>query len=70
MITFKSVLDGILFDLSRHKRDKKTLMETYINERLNNSLKTYYKELGDAIKYLEDKDVMNVARKLNKETDI
>ena len=45
-------------------------METYINERLNNSLKTYYKELGDAIKYLEDKDAMNVARKLNKETDI
>ena len=70
MTTFSDELATIITDLKKYKRDKKSLMETYVNQRLNQSLRTYYRELSEAIKYLEDKDAMNVARKLNKETDI
>ena len=68
--TFEEILNGIIKDLNAHKRDKAKLMEYYVNERLNKSLKTYYEEMDRISKYLADKDALNVARKLNKEEEI
>lgn len=42
---FKSNLDKMLADLKSHKRDKKVLINLYIEQRLNKSLKNYYEEL-------------------------
>lgn len=64
---FNTVLEEIITDLNAHKRPKTQLLEYYINERLKKSLQTYYKELGESFRYLEDKDAENLSRKLNKE---
>ena len=39
------ILRAMIDELSLYKRDRKELRVKYINERLNKSLQTYYKEL-------------------------
>lgn len=65
-MTFIDTLNGMVNDLNSYKRDNSGLLEMYINDRLNKSLKTYYKELNQTIEYLNSKDALNVAKKMNR----
>lgn len=50
--------------LSQHHRDKSTIMETAIKDRLNKSLFTYDKELDNGVGYIKNKSELNVLKKL------
>ena len=64
---FSNILVLINDDLNAHKgRAKQELMKEYITDRLNKSLKQYYRDLSSSITYLENKDSKNLLRKLNK----
>lgn len=60
------MLKDMLNELKGYKRDKNVLMEGYINDRLNKSLKSYYSEISDSLTYLQTKSSANVMRKANK----
>lgn len=60
------MLKDMLNELKGYKRDKNVLMEGYINDRLNKSLKSYYSEVSDSLTYLQTKSSANVMRKANK----
>lgn len=66
MESFDVQLINILDDLSRYHRNKHKLLAYYINERLNKSLETYYKDLSSSYNYLSSKDTINVAKKFNR----
>ena len=53
-------LERILQDLSKHHRDKSTLMVEAVNSRLSKSIEAYYKELTDSFNYLAKQN--NTAR--------
>lgn len=59
-LDFRSIIE----DLNRHKRDRNSLLEEYINERLRKSLYTYYKELSTSVSVLNRKDNMKVMKNL------
>lgn len=61
---FKDILDIILNDIQSHKRDKNTLMQMYIEDRLNKSLVTYYKEISKSVEFLNSKDPIKMNRRL------
>lgn len=63
---FKERLDCIAEDLKKHKRDKATLLEMYINDRLNKSLEVYYNELSDSLQYLAGKNDIKIMKKINR----
>lgn len=63
---FEDTLAEILKDLNNHKRDKAMLLEMYINDRLNKSLETYYKELSDSLQYLATKSDIKILKKLSR----
>lgn len=62
----KDKLYNIIKELSSYKRNKNDLLAQYINERLNKSLQTYYKELIDSFDHLKYKDSSNILKKLNR----
>lgn len=45
-------LERILHDLSKHHREKGTMMVDAINERLAKAVETYYKQLTNSLEYL------------------
>ena len=57
-------LDNVLYELQKYKRDKKTLLSVYIQDRLNKSLLTYYKQLTSSIRYYDRKDELRILKKL------
>ena len=57
-------LEGMLKDLSLYHRNKSDLKILYINERLNKSLETYYKELSSSLDYLSNRNQENLAKKV------
>lgn len=61
---FKDKLLEIRKDLSFYRRDKKELKKLYIEERLSQSLKSYYKELNDSYTYLRYQDEKKVVKDL------
>ena len=65
--SFSKILYNMLKDLSSYHRDKNILLQFYINQRLNDSLKVYYKELSQSIDYLSDKNNIRVLKKLNEQ---
>ena len=65
--SFSDILYNMLKDLSSYHRNKNTLLQFYINQRLNDSLKVYYKELSQSIDYLSDKNNIRVLKKLNEQ---
>lgn len=65
---FKKNLLEIVDDLQNYKRDKKTLLSSYINIRLNDSLKMYYKEMTDSFNYLKYRNEVTVSKNINKES--
>lgn len=64
---FIDILFSIEKDLKEHNKDRNTMMSLCVEERLNKSLSTYYKELSNSINYLEYKDSLRVMKKINKE---
>lgn len=58
-------LYNIIDDLNRYKRDKSKLLTFYVNERLNKSLETYYKELSSSFDYLNHRDGVKVMKDIN-----
>ena len=65
-MSFKKTLLTLLEDMKYYHRDKEKLLPMYINERLNDSLQVYYKELSNTVSYLSDKDKLRVLKSLNK----
>ena len=61
---FKDILDTILNDIQSHKRDKTLLMQMYIEDRLNKSLITCYKEISESVEFLNSKDPIKMNRRL------
>lgn len=57
-------LEGMLKDLGLYHRNKNDLKILYINERLNKSLETYYKELSSSLDYLSNRNQENLAKKV------
>lgn len=66
---FVNTLNGMIKDLSNHKRDRYSLMEFYINDRLSKSLDVYYKELYDSLSYLSKKEGIRILKEYNKMRD-
>ena len=60
------MLDSMLLDLSKHKRNRDELMHYYVNMRLSKSLEVYYKELSENLDYLAGKNGLRVLRQLNR----
>ena len=56
----------MLNDLSKYKRDKNSLMQMYIENRLNKSLETYYSQLNSSLESLLGSDELKVLRQSNK----
>lgn len=48
----KDILSEMLSDVKNHNRDKSTLLTYYIQERLQKSLKSYYKILAESLEGL------------------
>lgn len=63
---FKSNLLEIKKELTNHHRGKVQLSQFYLQERLSESLKTYYKEIKNSYMYLEQRNEFKVIKKLNK----
>ena len=59
-------LYNILDDLSKYKHNKDDLFPMYVNERLNKSLQTYYKEITNSFNYLKYKDSNTILKRLNR----
>jgi len=60
-------LNNILNDLNKYKHtDKEELLCSYIQDRLNASINTYYNELSHSLDYLYNKDDLRLIRKMNR----
>jgi hypothetical protein len=59
-------LQNMILDLSNHKRRRDDVIEQCVAERLNKSLRVYFRDLTDAASSLEYRDNIRVARALNR----
>lgn len=57
----------MLADIRAHQRPKETLLEHYVEERLNKTVNIYYKSVLSSAKVLERADPLKVAKKLAKD---
>lgn len=57
-------LTQTLEELNQYKRDKSQLLIFYINERLNKSLRTYYKTMVDSFNYAAKQNELKLMRTL------
>lgn len=57
-------LENIKNDLKNHHRDKKLLLEYYVQKRLTKSLQSYYSDLSSSTNYILNRNPINVLRKL------
>lgn len=57
---------NILKDLNEHKRNKETLLENYVQERLNQSLSNYYKDLMESYNSVIYYDSIKVLKELER----
>ena len=64
---FKSNIDIIFSDLQKYKRDKKTLVEYYLNDRLDKSLNTYITSIDSIVLKLSSRNSLRLLKKLNKD---
>lgn len=62
----KNNLEIIEKDLNLHKRDKRDLLNIYVEERLNKSLKSYYDSIQKAYEYVKYRNELKTAKKLNR----
>lgn len=61
---FRDILFNMLEDMSAYHRDKETLLTIHINERLNKSLQTYYKEISKSLDYLSNRNELSILKKM------
>lgn len=59
-------LNRMINDLSKYKRDKNSLLEMYIKERLDKSLEVYYNQLNYSLDVLMKRDSLKVMKQSNK----
>lgn len=59
-----SNLTNIKNELSKHHRDKSTLLFIYVQDRLNKSLRSYYSDLSKSAIYLKNRSPKNVINKM------
>lgn len=57
-------LKEIKEELKLYKRDKSTLLVSYINDRLNKSLKTYYDKMNESFNYIAQQNELKVLKNL------
>ena len=65
----KHVLKEMLVTIQDYKHDKRTLLETRIQERLDRSFNTYNKELQQSILFLTRKHEKSIMKRLTKLND-
>lgn len=63
---FKTNLLEIKKELARYHRDPQQLSQLYLQERLSQSLKSYYKEIKNSYMYLEQRDQIKIIKKMNR----
>jgi hypothetical protein len=54
----------IKYELSKYHRDRQYLERYYVNKRLTESLNSYYKDLEDSLRYLDNRKEENVFKQL------
>lgn len=59
-------LNNMRNDLSKYRRDKRSLLEMYVNDRLSKSLETYYSELASNLDYLTKKNELRILKNMGK----
>ena len=62
----KARLDKMLLELNEHKRNKDELELYYVQLRLNTSLENYQEDLADYVKYLKNRNLLKITKKLIK----
>lgn len=60
-------LSRALNDLGKHHSNRAEMMEKCVQERLSQSIETYYKELTQSLEFLASRNGLRVIKKLNKE---
>lgn len=60
------ILNNMLKDINKHKRNKNKLLEYYIQKRLKKSLKNYYKDLLETYNILSHKEPKKVFKTINR----
>lgn len=63
---FLNTIDKIILDLSNYKNSKKDLQEYYINNRLLESTNSYVEQINNSLKYLKNKDCLDIIKRLNR----
>lgn len=58
------MLNHILEDLQKHKRNKEDLLALCIQERLNKSLQVYEKQLSYSLKYYTKANELRILKRL------
>lgn len=62
----KARLDKMLLELNEHKRNKADLELYYVQLRLNTSLENYQEDLAEYVKYLKNRNLLKITKKLIK----
>lgn len=62
----KARLDKMLLKLNEHKRNKDELELYYVQLRLNTSLENYQEDLAEYVKYLKNRNLLKITKKLIK----
>lgn len=62
----KARLDKMLLELNEHKRNKAELELYYVQLRLNTSLENYQEDLAEYVKYLKNRNLLKITKKLIK----
>ena len=58
------ILNNMLIDISKHKRNREELLRISIEDRLNKSLEVYYNQLSASLEYLVSKDSLRVLKNI------
>ena len=62
----KARLDKMLLELNEHKGNKADLELYYVQLRLNTSLENYQEDLAEYVKYLKNRNLLKITKKLIK----
>ena len=63
----RQIIENMLCEIQLHKRDKDTLLQFYVKERLDKGIQSYYSQLLDSYRILYDYDnEVKIIKKLNK----
>ena len=66
MTPFDKKIKNILYNLSMHHRDKDTIIQDMVSERLENSLKTYTCELELLKLSLSSRDSLSMLKRISR----